>query len=152
MNPAQIFSQTLNFNLGKYYISTSWVQAALIVILLFLLVLTMAKFRRHMFSWSMKGALFGIFIGFFLALILEGFLIIGGKTAFTEVMGWENAPKPIKIALEAGRAKLVAVLGATEEIPTSVAKEVSLPDDVIGQFQSLNPQDAAKVRRLICEP
>jgi len=152
MNPVQSLSQSFNFNVGKLSLSTSYLQAGAIVVLLFLLVLSLASFRRHLIGWSMKGALFGLFFGFLLALIFEGFLIIGGKTAITELIGWENAPKPISNILDSGRSKLVQVLGITQEIPASVAKEDGTVENAIEVFQSLDPQESAKVRKMICEP
>ena len=152
MNPVQSLSQSFNFNVGKLSLSTSYIQAGVIVVLLFLLVLSMASFRRHLIGWSLRGALFGLFFGFLLALIFEGFLIIGGKTAITELVGWKNAPKPIANLLDSGRTKLVQVLGVTQEIPTSIAKENPTVEEAIGVFQSLDPQESAKARKMICEP
>lgn len=152
MNPAQIFSKTFDFNIGNLFLSTSYIQAGAIVILLFLLVLSLASFRRHLIGWSFKGALFGLFFGFLFALIFEGFLIVGGKTAITELLGWKDAPKPISTLLDSGRSKLVQVLGVTEEIPASVAKEDMSSEDVVTIFQSLDPQESAQVRKMICEP
>src|SRR3990167_8175051 len=136
MNPVQSLSQSFNFNVGKLSLSTSYIQAGVIVVLLFLLVLSMASFRRHLIGWSLTGALF---FGFLLALIFEGFLIIGGKTAITELVGWKNAPKPIANLLDSGRTKLVQVLGVTQEIPTLIAKENPTVEEAIGVFQSLDP-------------
>lgn len=93
-----------------------------------------------------------LFWGFLLALILESFLIIGGRTLFTEILGWENAPKPILNALDAGRNKLVDVLGVTDEVPTSTAREDPNLDDVVSDFQSLSPDEAEEVRSIICQP
>lgn len=83
---------------------------------------------------------------------MEGFLIIGGKTALTEVLGWKNAPKPVQNALDVGRAKLTNVLGVKDEIPQSTAKEKTTIEKVIEDFQSLNPKDSKKVKSLICQP
>src|SRR3972149_8342000 len=152
MNFAQILGKGFQFNLGNLEISTSYVQAGLIIFLLFLLVLSLAQFRRHLLTWSIKGALFGVFFGFLLALIFEGFLIIGGKTAITELVGWKNAPKPIANLLDSGRTKLVQGLGVTQEIPTSIAKENPTVEEAIGVFQSLDPQESVKARKMICEP
>lgn len=143
---------SLNFDFGKISFAPSYLQAAAIVVLLFLLVLSLAQLRRHFVDWSIKGALFGIFFGFLLALIFEGFLIIGGKTAVTELLGWEKAPKPILTALEAGRAKLVQVLGVTTEIPVSTAREKPTAENLIKFFQSLSPQEASRVKKTICQP
>ena len=152
MEAVRFLGQTFDLNLGKITFSPSFLQAGAIIVLIFLLVLTMASFRRHMVGWSLKGGVFGLFIGFTLALILEGFLIVGGKTAVTELVGWKNAPKPLLVALEAGRSKLVAVLGVTDEIPTSNAEIRSTTEKVVTDYQSLNPVDAKAVRKMICIP
>ena len=143
----QDLGRYLNFN----FLASQW-KAVAIVGLLFLLLLTLAQVRRHFIDWSVKGALFGIFIGFLLALFLEGFLVIVGKTALTEVMGWKNAPRPLQAALDAGRARLVNVLGLTDEIPQSFAETNPTADDAVMILQSLDPSDIKKVKSLICTP
>jgi len=152
MDAARLIGQTFDFNLGKLSFSPSYFQAGAIVVLLFLLIITMAQVRRHFLRWSAKGGLFGIFLGFLLALIVEGFLIIGGKTAFTEIIGWQNAPKPIRVALEAGRGRLVNVLGVSEDIPVLSAEATSSKDKILEEFQSLAPDEAKSVRQMICTP
>lgn len=144
----------LNFNLGKFSFSPSYVQAGAIVFLLFILILTLAQLRRHFVDWSLKGALVGLFFGFLLALILEGFLIIGGRTAITQVLGWKNPPKLVANLLEAGRGKLIKVLGEEIEIqiPETVAKINPTFTEAVSFFQSLNPTEAQKFRSLICKP
>jgi hypothetical protein len=152
MDLARTLGKGFQFNLGDLEISTSYIQAGLIVFLLFLLVLSLAQFRRHLLTWSIKGALFGIFFGFLLALIFEGFLVIGGKTAVTELIGWKSAPKPLLNVLEAGRTRLVKVLGVTDEIPSSSAKEDPGVEDALKVFQSLDPQESQILKKSICEP
>lgn len=153
MNQAtQFFTKSLDFNLGNFSFSPTYLQAGAIVFLIFLLILVFAQMRRHFINWSVKGAFFGIFFGFLLALILEGFLIIGGKTAIIEVLGWKNAPKPISNVLDLGREKLVNVLGITSQIPVSNAETLVNSDKVMNLFQSLNPSEAQKVRSMICKP
>lgn len=136
----------LSFNLPK----STWMAIA-VVGLIFLLVLLLAQMRRHFMDWSFKGALFGIFFGFLLALFLEGFLLVGGKTALTEFLGWKNAPKPLASALDVGKEKLVKVLGIKDEIPVTKAGE-DPADNVITNYQSLSPSEARKVKSLICTP
>lgn len=102
-------------------------------------------------KWNLKGAGGMLIIGFILALVLEGFLLLGGRTFFTVILGWKNPPAPFNLALDAGRSKLVDVLGVTDEIPTSEARESSAQKVVTG-FQTLSPQEAKKARTLICEP
>lgn len=143
-----------NFNLGKFSFSPSYIQVGVILLLLFILVLTLAQLRRHFVDWSVKGAFFGLFFGFLLTLILEGFLIIGGKTAIIQVLGWKDAPKPLENILEAGRNKLIQVLGEKIEIqiPDTVAKLNPTFKDGITFFQSLNPSEAQKLKNFICKP
>jgi hypothetical protein len=140
-----------DINIGKLSFPISYAQAALIVFLIFILVLLMAQFRRHFFDWSIKGAVFGIFFGFLLALILEGFLIIGGRTALTGILGWKNAPAPISLALDAGRNKLIQVLGIKDQVPSSFAKENATVTGAVELLQSLNPTDIKKVKTIFCQ-
>lgn len=146
-----LFGQ-FNLNLGKLSFSVSHAQAALIIFLVFILILLMAQFRRHFFDWSIKGAVFGIFFGFLLALVLEGFLIIGGRTALTGILGWKNAPAPISLALDAGRNKLIQVLGIKDQVPSSFAKEDTTVAGAIELLQSLTPTDIKKVKTIFCQP
>ncbi len=154
MDFAALFNKfpSLDFNIGNISFSTSYLQAGAIIGLLFVLVILMAQFRRHLLDWSLKGALFGLFFGILFAFIIEGFLIVGGKTAITEILGWKNAPQPLLSIIDAGRTKLVNVLGVSSEIPSSVAKEDPTVEDAIQIFQSLDPSEVKKVRNTICEP
>lgn len=145
-------TKSFDFNFGSFSLPFSYWQALAIVVLLFLLVLTLAQVRHHFVNWSFKGAVFGLFFGFLLALILEGFLIIGGKTALTELLGWKNAPKPFSVALGAGRDKLVQVLGLEAQIPQSLAKDDVTVGATLEVIQSLNPNDLKKLKTLLCQP
>jgi len=152
MDPVQILSQRLNFKIGSFSISPSYIQAGAIVFLLFILVLSLANLRRHFLKWSVKGSIFGIFMGFILALILEGFLIIGGRTVLTEIIGWKDAPKPLVNLLDVGRNKLVGVLGISAPIPESFANKEKNSLDILDEFRKLNISEAEKVRSAICKP
>ena len=152
MDTLQLLSKNLPLNFGKMSFSPSYLQAGLIVFLLFVLILSLAQLRRHFIDWSIKGALFGIFFGFLLALVLEGFLIIGGKTAMIEVLGWENVPQPLAGVLDIGKERLIQVLGIKDEIPPSVAKTTPNAIEVVRFFQSLVPAEAVKVKKIICSP
>ena len=130
---------------------TYW-EAFAIVILLFLLVFTLARLRHMYVHWSFKTNWSMIFIGFMLALILEGFTIIGGKTLLIEIFGWNNAPKPISTALDMGRNKMIQVLGVNTQIPVSDAKSQPTYSTVYEDYQSLSTTEAAKLKEIICSP
>jgi len=145
-------AKTVDINIGSVLFTPSYIQAGAIVFLLFLLVLSLARLRRMYVGWSLKGAWGMIAVGFFLALIFEGFMIIGGRTILTEVIGWKNPPKPIASLLDSGRDRLVDVLGVADEVPTLVARENPTVLDVVSIYQSLEGDDAKDFRSMICAP
>lgn len=148
----------LNKSFGVYNIKgidiepTYWM-AIVIVVLIFMLLFTLARVRYLYVHWNLsKTSIAFLFYGFLFALILEGFFILGGRTLFTEVVGWENAPKPISTLLETGREKLVDVLGVTEEIPASFAQEQPTYQSVVGSYENLSIEEKESVRDFICNP
>lgn len=153
MKAANLINKSFNFNLGRFNIAPTYWQAAAIVFLLFLLVWTLARLRHMYVNWSIGKSAMAFFVwGFLMAVILEGFFIISGKTLFTVILGWKNAPKPVSVALDAGRSKLINVLGVTEEAATSDVINEPTSEGVILDFQSLPPAHAEEVRKFICEP
>ena len=92
------------------------------------------------------------FWGFVITLILEGFFILSGRTILTEVLGWKNAPKPISVALDAGRNRLRNVLGKQDEIPSSEAKSLPTSQDVILDYQVLPQSQMEEVKDFVCKP
>lgn len=142
----------LDFQFGGISFTPSYLNAGIIVVLLFVLVLTLAQVRRHFMDWSVKGSLFGLFLGFLLALILEGFLVIGGRTAVTEILGWKNPPKPVLTALEWGRNRVVKVLGANTQISFSKADQKPTTLEVLTNFKELTSLEKDEVAKVVCQP
>lgn len=138
----KILTPRFNLNIGKFSMPVPYFEAFLVVLLIFVLILSFAQFRRHTVNWSLKGIVFGTFFGFMLALIIEGFLIVQGGTIITGILGWKNAPAPISIALDAGRAKLTQVLGANVQT-TNVNNAIQI-------LQNLNPNDVKNVKAILC--
>ena len=151
INLPKIPTGSFQFNLGKFSLPIPYWQAIAVVALVFFLIMLLAKFRRHYVDWSLKGAVFGIFFGFLLALILEGFLIIGGRTAITSVLGWKNPPKAVANVLDLGKDKLIQVLGVSTTIPSSFAKDSVSVQSAVETLQSLNPEEREKVQSIFCE-
>jgi hypothetical protein len=138
----KILTPRFNLNIGKFSLPVPYFEAFLVILLVFVLVLSFAQFRRHTVNWSLKGIVFGTFFGFMLALIIEGFLIVNGGTILTSILGWKNAPAPISIALDAGRNQLIQVLGVSAQNPTITG--------VTQVIQSLNPTDINKIKTILC--
>lgn len=103
----RFIERTFTFNIGKMEIAPTYWQAGAIIFLLFLLLMTFARVRYLYVNWSLgKSAIAMLFWGFLLAIIFEGFMLIAGKTLFTEIFGWQNAPKPISAFIDLGRDRL----------------------------------------------
>ena len=141
-----IVNQFSNINISQQYI-----KAGSLVLLVFVAVLLFAYIRKYFVKSSMDGMFLGIFFGFLLTLLLEGFLLIAGRTALTEFLGWKDAPKPISTVLDLGKEKLSEVLIDSGEIPVSYASNPST-DDALEVLQNLKPDDIKKIRGIICTP
>lgn len=141
-----------SFNLpGGLIFSPSYLEAGLIVFLIFLLILTLGQLRKRITDWQMSGIMPGLYIGFALAIILEGFLLVGGRTILTEFLGWKNPPKPIANVLDAGRTKMVDVLGITKEVPSSNASEIPTIGKVMNEYDNLTPDAQTTIQQIICQ-
>jgi hypothetical protein len=98
--------KTFSFKIGGLTISPNYLQAILILLLIFMLVFTTARMHHLFIKWSFKGAAMGVLVGFVLALVVEGFFLVSGTTVLTATLGWKNAPKPISKILDESRTKL----------------------------------------------
>lgn len=153
-NPVKwLLSSSGDFEIKGILFQTQYWMAVVIVILIFLLLFTIARIRHLYVHWNLgKASMSFLFWGFMLALILEGFLWIAGRTLLTEVIGWKTAPKPIGTALDMGRERLVDVLGATEEIPETNASVKPTKESVLLEFQNLSSEDVIEIKAQICKP
>ena len=147
----EAISPRWNFKIfNDMYFSPGYAHAGAILFLIFLLILSFARLRRMYVHWSLKGSVGMVAMGFVLALILEGFLILGGRTFFTEFLGWKNPPKPIVNVLDAGRSKAIDTLGVTDTTANSNSSSTITSEQVMQSFQSLSPEEAKAFKEIIC--
>lgn len=137
---------------GGFTFAPNYLQAVLMVVLIFLLIYTVGHLRHTYVDWSVKGIMPGLAFGFALTLILEGLFLIGGKTVFTEILGWKDAPKPISNVLDTGREKLVDVLGVRSEIPSSNAATPETVETIMSSVGSLRRPEQERLKKLLCNP
>lgn len=132
------------YNIKGFYITPTYWQAGAIVLLLFLLLFSLARLRYLYVHWHLDRTAYSMFFwGFVVALIVEGFLIVSGKTFLSAVLGWKNPPKPIARALDAGRARLIKVLGASEDAMST--------EKLISDFEKLGSEESEDVKEFICK-
>lgn len=141
-----IVVQNFFANLAAYftdlYLSKNYLQAGAIIVLIFILVLTLAKVRSHFIHGSIKGGLVGLLFGFLLTILLEGFLLVNGGTFLTTVLNWRNPPKPFSTALDLGKEKLTNVLGISTNNQST--------KDVLNILQGLNPDEISRIKSIMC--
>jgi hypothetical protein len=100
----------MRLNLGNISIAPNIWQAAAIIALIFALLLILAYMSRNFLEWSLSGFGIGLVIGFIIAIVLEGFLIIGGKTVIISVLNWKTAPPQVQKIINDGHQKLLETL------------------------------------------
>ena len=162
--PAQFSKayETFPVNLpGGFVIEPNYLSAGAIVFLLFLLILTLGQLRHRLLHWHIKGFMPGIIFGIIITLIFEGFALVGGHTIITGILGWENAPKPISVALDSGRNQLANVLGvsdvsikAPECLPAQAGKNENTeitPKSVLSNYFKLDDTGRDTIQGQICE-
>ncbi len=141
------------YNIKGIEVEPRYWMAVVIMILIFLTLFTLARIRYLYVHWNLsRTSLAFLFYGFLFALILEGFMIIGGRTIFTELVGWKNPPKPISAFLDMGRKRLINVLGIKDEIPSSFASQPATYESVLRDYENLKVEDQEIVREFVCKP
>ena len=148
MNILGLLNKSLGgFTVRGLYIETRYWQAITVVFLVFLLIVTFAHLRHVYVGWSFKQAGSMLLIGFLLALILEGFMILSGKTLLIGILGWRSAPKPISTALDEGRSKLIQVLGVSND-----SGQVELnPQNILQNIKNLDPRGIDELKKSLCK-
>lgn len=135
--PSEINS-TFNLTLpGGLSLAPTYWEAGLVILLLFLLVLSLGRVRRHIVDWHFRGLFPGIIIGVLITVAIEGFLLVGENS----LLGWKEAPKPVSEVLDVGHNKLVGVLGSSSEINL---------DTITQSIENLNSDDFQKLQSKIC--
>jgi hypothetical protein len=133
-------------------IDTVYWQVFAIIFLIFLMLLTLARMRYLYVHWSTgQSAIAFMFWGAILTVIFEGFFLIGGRTLFTELMGWKDAPKPISAFLDIGRSRLIEKLDLKDgQIPESFASENPTSKKVITDYERLSEEEMFTVEKYVC--
>lgn len=145
-------SRTFPLTIFGLEIEPTYWQAAVIIFLLFLLVFTLARIRYLYVHWSLGSSAWAMLLwGFLLALVLEGLILVSGKTILMSVFGWRNPPQPVDILLSTGREKFIQVLGVEDEAKKNQNLKTNY-QTVVLDFRSLPEEERKKAKVFICEP
>lgn len=151
-NVLLFINKTFVLKIRNISIEPTYWEAFAIVFLIFLLILTFARVRYLYIHWSLgKQSIAFLFWGFIIALIMEGFFLIGGRTLFTEVLGIKNVPKPLSTVLDEGRSRLVNVLGTSDSNQKGKAIDHPTFQSVLTDFDDLPEVDEIQVKEVLCK-
>jgi len=141
------------YNIKGIYVEPTYWMAGVIILLAFLLIFTLARIRYLYVHWNLgKSAISMLFWGFFLAIIFEAILVLSGRTLFTEILGWQKAPKPISTLLEISRAKVAQVMGVSDVKQGSENLKPQTYQSVLEYYENLPSYEKEKLKTFICEP
>lgn len=141
------------FKVGNLNIDATYWEAITIIILIFLLIFTLARLRFLYVHWSMgKNAFAMLFWGVVLTIILEGFMMLSGRTLFTEILGMRNVPKPFSTLLAIGRQKFTDVLGQESTVPYSSADYSLNSDQMYTLYSKMDQSESQRFREILCQP
>lgn len=148
---SKLFDTVGDYSLpGGFIFSPNYLQIGAIVLCIFLLILTFGMLQHRFNHWTIKGIMPGLALGIMLTLFLEALLLLGGRTIFTEILGWENPPAPIASALDTTRSRLVDVMGVSDTVPESKAGSSPDVETVVYDYKQLRSKDKDIVQSLIC--
>jgi len=147
--PTPLLSRSFDLPIGSINLKPAYWQAMAVLFLVFLLIFTFARLRHLYVKWSFKGFLPAVLMGFILAIILEGFLIMSGKTIFVQIIGLENMPKPISTFLDESRQELVEVLG--EDQSCEIESLDSTINATLDAYSQLPDDQKTTIQKVICE-
>lgn len=141
------------YKIGGLNVDATYWQVGAIILLVFLLVFTLARLRYLYVHWSLsKNSLAMLFWGFVLAVIVEGFFMLSGRTIFTQVLGIKNVPKPFSTALDLGRSRMENVLGTETTVPSTDASSKLNSDQMYSLYKGMDSPEAKKLQQIICTP
>lgn len=157
MNKLPIFTflnKTIKtFHIGNLDVDATYWEAGLIILLLFLLVFSLARLRFLYVHWSMgKHAFAMLFWGVVLTIIMEGFLMLSGRTIFTELLGMKYIPKPFSTLVDIGRTRVANVLGEQSKVPDANANTKLNSDQMYSLYIKMDASESQKLKRIVCEP
>ncbi|MBI4058882.1 hypothetical protein HY404_01425 [Candidatus Microgenomates bacterium] len=132
------------------FIAPQLKQAVLIIGGIFLVALLLGVTRHHMLEWSIKGAGFGILLGVVLTLVVEGFLLVGGRTAVAEVLRNKNTPVAIRSFIQDNMMQLAQAIGSPPQVLNAATSATS--GEVVENFNNLSVKEQSKARTQICAP
>lgn len=135
------------------FLAPSVKQIGIIALGIFFFLLLFGLARHHMLEWSLKGAYFGIFLGIILTLVIEAFLLVGGRTLIVAAVKNEKTPQVVRIFLQKNMMELAESLAGEPKTLGAAGEQKTLsPNEVVNNFSLLSPNDQSRVQQRICAP
>lgn len=139
----------LLFNLYQKFGNSPYLKLIIILFFTFLFVVLLAYIRKHIFQISMRGAVFGFFLGMVLVLIFDLIIIsaLADKTKIQKLFSQEKRQGAFGEIMVSGLTNLNKILGVSTIVSPRKPKTAQ---EVISDILLLPDEEAQKVKNLIC--
>lgn len=139
----------LFFNFFEKFGNSPYLKLVVILFGVFIFILLLAFVREHIFKISMRGAVFGFFLGVLLVLLFDLIIVaaLADKSKIQTLFSGERREQALGEVVVSGVTNLSRVLGVSTIITPRKPKTAQ---EVIGNFLSLPNEEAKKVKDLLC--
>lgn len=127
-----------------------WSNLALAFGGVFVFLLLLGWARHHMLEWSIKGARFGVIFGILLTLIIEGFLLFGGRNLIVGAIQNEKTPEGVRVFLSQAFGEIAVALRSDPKTLGASGKTSAV--SVVGSFGELSESEQKRAQDSICKP
>ncbi|PJE67641.1 hypothetical protein COU95_01280 [Candidatus Shapirobacteria bacterium CG10_big_fil_rev_8_21_14_0_10_40_9] len=139
----------LLFNLYQKFGNSPYIKLIIILFFTFLFVVLLAYVRKHIFQISMRGTVFGFFLGMVLVLVFDLIILaaLADKTKIQKLFSGEKRQEALGEVVISGVNNLSKILGVSTIVSPRKPKTAQ---EVISDILLLPDEEAQKVKNLIC--
>lgn len=139
----------LLFNLYQKFGNSPYVKVVIVLFVAFIFILLLAYVREHIFKISMRGAIFGFFLGVVLMLLFDLIILaaLADKNKIQTLFSQEKRQGAFGEIMVSGLTNLNKILGVSTIVSPRKPKTAQ---EVIGDILLLPDEEAQKVKNLIC--
>lgn len=129
--------------------NSPYLRLILVLLVAFIFVLLFAYVREHVFKISMKGAIFGFFLGVIFVLLFDLIVLvtISDRGKLQSLFSGEKRQEALGELIVSGVSNLNQTLGVATIVSPRKPKTAQ---EVIGYILSLPDEEAQKIKDLLC--
>ncbi len=139
----------LLFSLSEKASRSPYLKLVIVIFVAFIFILLLAYVREHIFKISMRGAVFGFFLGMVLMLLFDLVIIaaLADKNKIQTLFSQEKRQGAFGEIMVSGLTNLNKILGVSTIVSPRKPKTAQ---EVISDILLLPSEESQKVKNLIC--